>query len=139
MVVTITLERLHQAHSALDLPRTEPGGKGRSGMATKEEDAADATMLVTSTHTPVLFFDQGQGLSPQGLAPARRWADDARTADGQSAPGLGRRRNDRDRAGAARGRGGMGQLSVVFATAKGNVRRNSMDASPTCPATASSR
>src|SRR3546814_5483128 len=31
------------------------GGKGRSGMGTKEEDAI-TELFVTSTHTPVLFF-----------------------------------------------------------------------------------
>ena len=31
------------------------GGKGRSGMATKDEDAV-REMFVTSTHNPVLFF-----------------------------------------------------------------------------------
>ena len=40
----------------LSIYRTQHrGGKGRSGMATKEEDAV-TELFVTSTHTPVLFF-----------------------------------------------------------------------------------
>ncbi|MFZ2982697.1 MAG: DNA topoisomerase (ATP-hydrolyzing), partial [Sphingobium sp.] len=55
MVVTVT----HQGYikrTPLDSFRAQnKGGKGRSGMATKDEDAV-TNLFVTSTHTPVLFF-----------------------------------------------------------------------------------
>ncbi|MES2302710.1 MAG: DNA topoisomerase (ATP-hydrolyzing), partial [Pseudomonadota bacterium] len=55
MVVTITLDGYIKRTPLSTFRAQNRGGKGRSGMATKEEDAV-ATMFVTSTHTPVLFF-----------------------------------------------------------------------------------
>ncbi|MBA4781527.1 DNA topoisomerase (ATP-hydrolyzing), partial [Blastomonas sp.] len=55
MVVTVTLQG-YIKRTPLDAFRAQArGGKGRSGMATKDEDAV-TSMFVTSTHTPVLFF-----------------------------------------------------------------------------------
>ena len=59
-------------------------------------------------HAGAVLLDPRQGLSPQGLAPARRRAAGARPADGQPAA-AGRGRDHLDRAAAARGRGGVGQ------------------------------
>jgi DNA gyrase subunit A len=55
MVVTITLDGYIKRTPLSTFRAQNRGGKGRSGMATKEEDAV-ANMFVTSTHTPVLFF-----------------------------------------------------------------------------------
>jgi DNA gyrase subunit A len=55
------------------------GGKGRAGMATREEDVV-TQIFVASTHTPVLFFSsRGQVYPHEGAAlpPAARrsrWA-----------------------------------------------------------------
>ncbi|OYX94463.1 MAG: DNA gyrase subunit A, partial [Novosphingobium sp. 35-62-5] len=54
MVVTITLDGYIKRTPLSTFRAQNRGGKGRSGMATKDEDAV-ATMFVTSTHTPVLF------------------------------------------------------------------------------------
>src|SRR3546814_2010056 len=55
MVVTVTLGG-YIKRTPLDTFRAQKrGGKGRSGMGTKEEDAI-TELFVTSTHTPVLFF-----------------------------------------------------------------------------------
>ena len=55
MVVTISHNGYIKRTPLSTFRAQNRGGKGRSGMATKEEDAV-ATMFVTSTHTPVLFF-----------------------------------------------------------------------------------
>jgi DNA gyrase subunit A len=55
MVVTVTSAG-YIKRTALDTYRTQKrGGKGRSGMAMKDEDYV-TTVFVASTHTPVLFF-----------------------------------------------------------------------------------
>ena len=55
MVVTVT-HGGYIKRTALDTFRAQArGGKGRSGMATKDEDAV-TELFVTSTHNPVLFF-----------------------------------------------------------------------------------
>ena len=55
MVVTVTLGG-YIKRTSLDTFRAQAkGGKGRAGMATKDEDAI-TELFVTSTHTPVLFF-----------------------------------------------------------------------------------
>ena len=71
MVVTVTLGG-YIKRTPLETFRTQNrGGKGRAGMATKDEDAV-TNLFVTSTHTAgAVLLDPRQGLSPQGLAPAR--------------------------------------------------------------------
>ena len=55
MVVTVTLTG-YIKRTPLSLFREQRrGGKGRSGMNTKDEDVV-TTLFVTSTHNPVLFF-----------------------------------------------------------------------------------
>jgi DNA gyrase subunit A len=103
------------------------GGKGRSGMSTKDEDVV-TTLFVTSTHTPVLFFSSAGKVyrlkvwklplgSPQAKGRFMRQllplADDETITTVLPLP--------EDEA-------AWGRLHVMFATAKGSVRRNSMDA-----------
>ena len=84
------------------------GGRGRAGMAIREEDFL-SEVFVASTLAPVLFFTSlGPGLQAQGLPPAARHAAGARPADGQPAA-AGAGRDDLDRHAAARGRGELGR------------------------------
>src|SRR3546814_2149515 len=55
MVVTVTMDGYIKRTALSTFRAQNRGGKGRAGMATKEEDAV-TTMFVTSTHNPVLFF-----------------------------------------------------------------------------------
>jgi DNA gyrase subunit A len=55
MVVTVTLGGYIKRSPLSVFREQKRGGKGRAGMATKEEDAV-TTLFVTSTHNPVLFF-----------------------------------------------------------------------------------
>ncbi len=103
MVVTVTLGG-YIKRTPLETFRTQArGGKGRAGMATKDEDAV-IELFVTSTHNPVLFFSTAGKVYrlkvwrlPEGAPQARG------PADGQPAP-LGRGRDHLDRAAAPRGR-----------------------------------
>jgi DNA gyrase subunit A len=108
------------------------GGKGRSGMATKEEDAV-TELFVTSTHTPVLFFSNHGKVYRKKVWRLPEGAPQARgrpminllpLADGEKITTVLPLPEDED---------SWGALHVVFATAHGNVRRNSMDAFANVP------
>src|SRR4051812_2900853 len=55
MVVTVTMAGYIKRSPLAVFREQKRGGKGRAGMATKEEDAV-TNVFVTSTHNPVLFF-----------------------------------------------------------------------------------
>ncbi|HEY6869289.1 MAG TPA: DNA gyrase subunit A, partial [Novosphingobium sp.] len=127
MVVTVTLDGYIKRTSLSTFRAQNRGGKGRAGMATKDEDAV-ATMFVTSTHTPVLFFSTAGKVYrlkvwklPEG-GPTTRGRPIVNLL-----PAL-----DKDETIAAvlplpEDEAEWGKLHVVFATARGNVRRNAMD------------
>ena len=133
MVVTVTLDGYIKRTPLSTFRAQARGGKGRAGMATKEEDAV-ATMFVTTTHNPVLFFSTAGKVYrlkvyklPEG-GPATRGRPivnmlPALDKDETIATVLPLPEDEAE----------WGALSVVFATAKGNVRRNSMDAFANIP------
>jgi DNA gyrase subunit A len=133
MVVTVTLDGYIKRTTLSTFRAQNRGGKGRAGMATKDEDAV-SNMFVTSTHNPVLFFSTAGKVYrlkvwklPEG-GPATRGRPIVNLL-----PAL-----DEGEAIAAvlplpEDEATWGALSVVFATAKGNVRRNSMDAFANIP------
>ena len=99
MVVTVTLGG-YIKRTPLETFRTQKrGGKGRAGMATKDEDAV-TELFVTSTHNPVLFFStHGKVYRLKVWRLPEGGAADARPADGE--PAAARRgRDDLDRAAA---------------------------------------
>jgi DNA gyrase subunit A len=55
MVVTVTMTGYIKRTPLAVFREQKRGGKGRAGMATKDEDAV-TNLFVTSTHNPVLFF-----------------------------------------------------------------------------------
>ncbi len=132
MVVTVTLGG-YIKRTPLDAFRAQKkGGKGRSGMATKEEDAVTA-LFVTSTHTPVLFFsNQGKVYRkkvwrlPEGAPQARGrpMVNLLPLADGETITTVLPLPEDEAT---------WGDLHIMFATAHGTVRRNSMDAFANIP------
>jgi len=133
MVVTITLDGYIKRTPLSTFRAQNRGGKGRSGMATKDEDAV-GTMFVTSTHTPVLFFSTAGKVYRLKVW---RLPEGGPTTRGRPVvnllPAL-----DKDETIATvlplpEDEAEWGKLSVVFATAKGNVRRNSMDAFANIP------
>ena len=133
MVVTVTLDGYIKRTPLSTFRAQNRGGKGRAGMATKQEDAV-ATMFVTSTHNPVLFFSTAGKVYrlkvwrlPEG-GPATRGRPIVNLLSAL----------DRDETIATvlplpEDEGEWGRLSVVFATAQGGVRRNAMDAFTNIP------
>ncbi|MEO6433139.1 MAG: DNA gyrase C-terminal beta-propeller domain-containing protein, partial [Sphingomicrobium sp.] len=55
MVITVTMQGYIKRTPLAVFREQKRGGKGRAGMATKEEDVV-TELFVTSTHNPVLFF-----------------------------------------------------------------------------------
>lgn len=132
MVVTVTVQG-YIKRTPLDAFRAQKrGGKGRAGMATKDEDAI-TSLFVTSTHTPVLFFSTAGKVYrmkvwrlPEG-GPATRGRPMVNLlplAAGETISTVLPLPEDEDR---------WGDLHVMFATANGTVRRNSMDAFANVP------
>ena len=133
MVVTVTLDGYIKRTPLSTFRAQNRGGKGRAGMATKEEDAV-ATMFVTSTHSPVLFFSTAGKVYrlkvwklPEG-GPATRGRPIVNLL-----PALEKDETIATVLPLPEDEGEWGTLNVVFATAKGNVRRNSMDAFANIP------
>jgi len=132
MVVTVTMQG-YIKRTPLDAFRAQArGGKGRAGMATKDEDVV-TELFVTSTHTPVLFFSTlGRVYRmkvwrlPEGGANTRGrpMVNLLPLAAGETISTVLPLPEDESE---------WGKLHVMFATAKGNVRRNSMDAFTNVP------
>ncbi len=132
MVVTVTMDG-YIKRTTLDTFRAQRrGGKGRAGMATKDEDVV-TEMFVTSTHTPVLFFSTlGKVYRmkvwrlPEG-GPATRGRPMVNLLP------LGKDETISTVLPLPEDETEWGKLHVMFATAKGSVRRNSMDAFTNVP------
>ena len=133
MVVTVTVDGYIKRTPLSTFRAQHRGGKGRAGMATKEEDVV-SDMFVTSTHTPVLFFSTAGKVYrlkvwklPEG-GPTTRGRPIVNLLpaldQGETIATVLPLPEDEET---------WGALNVVFATAKGNVRRNSMDAFTNIP------
>jgi DNA gyrase subunit A len=132
MVVTVTLGG-YIKRTPLDTFRAQRrGGKGRAGMATKDEDAV-TNLFVTSTHTPVLFFSTHGKVYrlkvwrlPEGAPQARGrpMVNLLPLAEGETISTVLPLPEDE---------GEWKNLHVIFATAHGGVRRNSMDSFANIP------
>lgn len=133
MVVTITLDGYIKRTTLSTFRAQNRGGKGRSGMATKDEDAV-ATMFVTSTHTPVLFFSTAGKVYRLKVW---RLPEGGPTTRGRPIvnllPALDQGETIATVLPLPEDEAEWGKLNVVFATAKGNVRRNAMDAFANIP------
>ncbi|WP_374413030.1 DNA gyrase subunit A [Novosphingobium colocasiae] len=133
MVVTVTMDGYIKRTPLSTFRAQARGGKGRAGMATKDEDAV-TTMFVTSTHNPVLFFSTAGKVYrlkvwrlPEG-GPATRGRPIVNLL-----PALDKDETIQTVLPLPEDEAEWGNLSVVFATAKGNVRRNSMDSFANVP------
>lgn len=132
MVVTVT-HGGYIKRTPLDTFRAQRrGGKGRAGMATKDEDAI-VELFVTSTHTPVLFFSTHGKVYrlkvwklPEGgpQTKGRPMVNLLPLAEGEAISTVLPLPEDENE---------WADLHVMFATAKGGVRRNSMDSFTNVP------
>ena len=127
MVVTVTMTGYIKRTPLSVFREQKRGGKGRSGMNTKDEDAV-TELFVTSTHNPVLFFSNlGQVYRlkvwrlPEGgpNTKGRPMVNLLPLSEGETiSTVLPLPENEEE----------WGGLHIMFATARGTVRRNSMDA-----------
>jgi DNA gyrase subunit A len=132
MVVTVTLTGYIKRTPLSVFREQKRGGKGRSGMGTKDED--DVTNLfVTSTHNPVLFFSSAGKVYrmkvwrlPEGgpTARGRPMVNLLPLAEGETISTVLPLPEDETT---------WGALHIMFATAHGTVRRNSMAAFTNVP------
>ena len=132
MVVTVTMDG-YIKRTSLDTFRAQRrGGKGRAGMSTKDEDVI-TELFVTSTHTPVLFFSTAGKVYrkkvwrlPEGGANTRGrpMVNLLPLAPGETISTVLPLPENEDE---------WAKLHVMFATARGLVRRNSMDAFTNVP------
>ncbi|MFN3946285.1 MAG: DNA gyrase subunit A [Allosphingosinicella sp.] len=132
MVVTVTMGGYIKRTPLETFRAQKRGGKGRAGMATKDEDAV-THLFVTSTHTPVLFFSTAGKVYrlkvwrlPEGAPQARGrpMVNLLPLGEGETISTVLPLPEDEEE---------WKDLHVVFATAKGSVRRNSMDAFANVP------
>ncbi|HEX8126318.1 MAG TPA: DNA gyrase subunit A [Allosphingosinicella sp.] len=132
MVVTVTLGGYIKRTPLATFRAQRRGGKGRAGMATKDEDAV-TNLFVTSTHTPVLFFSTAGKVYrlkvwrlPEGQAQARGrpMVNLLPLGEGETISTVLPLPEDESE---------WGKLHILFATAHGTVRRNSMDAFTNVP------
>jgi DNA gyrase subunit A len=132
MVVTVTMEGYIKRTPLAVFREQKRGGKGRAGMATKDEDAV-TTLFVTSTHNPVLFFSNlGRVYRmkvwrlPEGgpNTKGRPMVNLLPLAEGETVSTVLPLPEDEVE---------WGGLHIMFATAHGTVRRNSMAAFTNIP------
>jgi DNA gyrase subunit A len=132
MVVTVTMEGYIKRTPLAVFREQKRGGKGRAGMATKDEDAV-TTLFVTSTHNPVLFFSNlGRVYRmkvwrlPEGgpNTKGRPMVNLLPLAQGETISTVLPLPEDETE---------WGSLHIMFATAHGTVRRNSMAAFTNIP------
>jgi DNA gyrase subunit A len=132
MVVTVTMTGYIKRTPLSIFREQKRGGKGRSGMATKEEDAV-TNLFVTSTHNPVLFFSNlGRVYRlkvwrlPEGgpNTKGRPMVNLLPLAEGETISTVLPLPEDETE---------WGGLHIMFATAHGTVRRNSMAAFTNIP------
>jgi DNA gyrase subunit A len=125
MVITVTHSG-YVKRTALNTYRTQHrGGKGRSGMSTKEEDAV-TRVFSANTHTPMLFFSSGGKVYklkvwrlPVGTPTSRgkAFVNLLPIETGESITSILPLPEDE---------ASWDQFDVMFATRSGNVRRNKL-------------
>jgi DNA gyrase subunit A len=132
MVVTVTVGGYIKRTPLSVFREQKRGGKGRAGMQTKEEDAV-TNLFVTSTHNPVLFFSNlGRVYRmkvwklPEGgpNTKGRPMVNLLPLATGETISTVLPLPEDETE---------WGGLHIMFATAHGTVRRNSMAAFTNIP------
>jgi DNA gyrase subunit A len=132
MVVTVTMTGYIKRTPLALFREQKRGGKGRAGMQTKDEDAV-TTLFVTSTHNPVLFFSNlGRVYRmkvwrlPEGgpNTKGRPMINLLPLAEGETISTVLPLPEDENE---------WGGLHIMFATAHGTVRRNSMAAFTNVP------
>lgn len=126
MVVTVT-HKGYVKRVALSTYRAQArGGKGRSGMSTREEDFVQQ-LFVADTHTPLLVFTTGGKVFK-----IKVWRLPVSTPQARGRPLINMISMGQDEGIATimplpEDESSWGELHVMFATSNGTVRRNTLD------------
>ncbi len=132
MVVTVTHSGYIKRTPLATFRAQRRGGKGRAGMATKEEDVV-TRLFVTSTHTPVLFFSNKGQVYRMKVWKLPEGGPQTKGRPMQNLLPLAEDEFIRTVLPLPEDEAEWASLHVMFATAQGSVRRNSMDAFENIP------
>ncbi|WP_415276269.1 DNA gyrase subunit A [Candidatus Pelagibacter sp. Uisw_116] len=126
VIITVTLQGYIKRGALSSVKQQKRGGKGKSGITTRDEDFVVQTLSV-NTHTSVLFF------STEGLVyKIKAWKipEGSTTSKGKSLFNILPLKNHQSISSIMPfpdDESDMKNLQIVFATAKGKVRKNSLE------------
>ncbi|MDA7831178.1 DNA gyrase subunit A [Candidatus Pelagibacter sp.] len=126
VIITVTLQGYIKRGALSSVKQQKRGGKGKSGITTRDEDSVVQTLSV-NTHTSVLFF------STEGLVyKIKAWKipEGSTTSKGKSLFNILPLKNHQSISSIMPfpdDESDMKNLQIVFATAKGKVRKNSLE------------
>ena len=126
VIITVTFQGYIKRGALSNLKQQKRGGKGKSGITTRDEDSVVQTLSV-NTHTSVLFF------STEGLVyKIKAWKipEGSTTSKGKSLFNILPLKNHQSISSIMpfpEDESDWKNLQIVFATAKGKVRKNSLE------------
>ncbi len=126
VIITVTLQGYIKRGALSSVKQQKRGGKGKSGITTRDEDSVVQTLSV-NTHTSVLFF------STEGLVyKIKTWKipEGSTTSKGKSLFNILPLKNHQSISSIMPfpdDESDTKNLQIVFATAKGKVRKNSLE------------
>ena len=126
VLITVTLQGYIKRSSLSNVKKQKRGGKGKSGIKTRNEDSVVQTLSV-NTHTPVLFF------STEGLVyRVKAWKipEGSTLSRGKSLFNILPLKNHQSISSIMPfpdNESEIKNMHIVFATSKGKIRKNSLD------------
>jgi len=126
VLITVTLQGYIKRSSLSSVKKQKRGGKGKSGIKTRNEDSVVQTLSV-NTHTPVLFF------STEGLVyRVKAWKipEGSTLSRGKSLFNILPLKNHQSISSIMPfpdNESEIKNMHIVFATSKGKIRKNSLD------------
>ena len=126
VIITVTLQGYIKRGALSSVKQQKRGGKGKSGIKTRDADSVVQTLSV-NTHTSVLFF------STQGLVyKIKAWKipEGSSTSKGKSLFNLLPLKNHQSISSIMpfpEQKSELKDLQIVFATSKGKIRKNNLD------------
>ena len=126
VIITVTLQGYIKRGALSKVKQQKRGGKGKSGIKTRDEDSVVQTLSV-NTHTPVLFF------STEGLVyKIKAWKipEGSSSSKGKSLFNILPLKNHQSISSIMpypENESDWKNLCIVFATAKGKIRKNNLE------------
>jgi DNA gyrase subunit A len=126
VIITVTLQGYIKRGSLDGVKQQKRGGKGKSGITTRDQDSVIQTLSV-NTHTSVLFF------STEGLVyKVKAWkiSEGSTTSKGKSLFNILPLKNHQSISSIMpmpENETGSNNYQIIFATAQGKVRKNSLE------------